>query len=249
MDDWFTRKLASCPAGSTNSTARDEWVQAQLSKVPAGWRILDAGSGEQRYRPFCLHLNYVSQDHEAYDGKGDGIGGHVPSWTYGKTDHVCDIISIPEPDKSFDVVLCTEVLEHVPDPVLAIEELARLVRPGGILIVTVPFCSFTHFAPYHFSTGLSRYWYEEHLGRLGFGEVVCEASGNYFEYVAQEIRRLGQVTHDYTGQKLPWFIKIISVILLRFLARLSQADKGSGDYACYGWHVRAFKATDSSLDG
>lgn len=242
LDDWYRRSLLECTTGSTNSSARDEWVGPQLKNLPEGWRLLDAGSGEQKYRPFCGHLEYVSQDHKAYDGHGDGVGGHVPSWTYGETDLVCDIAAIPEPDASFDAVLCTEVLEHVPDPVRALEELARLIKPGGTIILSVPFCSFTHFAPYHFSTGLSRYWYEQHLGRLGFVEVTCEANGNYFEYVAQEIRRLQQMATDYAGTALPAVIKIASIIMIRFLSKLSAKDKGSKEYASFGWHVRAVKS-------
>jgi len=99
----------------------------------------------------------------------------------------------------------------------------------------------THFAPYHFSTGLSRYWYEQHLARLGFEQVTCEANGNYFEYLAQEIRRLCQMANDYTGTELPWTIRVISVILIRFLFTLSKKDKGSHEYASFGWHVRAVK--------
>jgi SAM-dependent methyltransferase len=242
FNGWYRRNLVECPIGSTNSSARDAWVGSQLTRLPKGWRILDAGSGEQKYRPLCKHLKYVSQDHEAYDGHGDGVGGHVPSWTYGETNLVCDITEIPEPDASFDAVLCTEVLEHVPDPVCALEELARLLKPGGTVILSVPFCSFTHFAPYHFSTGLSRYWYEQHLGRLGFEQVTCEANGNYFEYLAQEIRRLEQMAKDYAGTELSWAIKFLSIMMLRFLSKLSAKDTGSWEYASFGWHVSAVKS-------
>ncbi len=241
FDDWNRRQLASIEAGCSNSTARDEWVAAQLKTIPPGARILDAGSGEQKYRPHCQHLDYVSQDHEAYDGKGDGVGGHVVSWTYGKTDLVCDIASIPEPDASFDAVLCTEVLEHVPDPVVVLTELARLLKPGGKMILSVPFCSFTHFAPYHFSTGLSRYWYQEHLKRLGFDQIDCVPNGNYFEYLAQEIRRLPQMASEYTSTKLSRRTLLASLTLLKVLQNLSNVDKGSAHYACFGWHVTAVK--------
>lgn len=241
FDDWNRRKLASIDAGGRNSAARDEWVGAQLRAIPTGARLLDAGSGEQKYRPFCDHLTYVSQDHVAYDGKGDGIGGHVVSWTYPKTDLVCDIASIPEPDASFDAILCTEVLEHVPDPVVVLTELTRLLKPGGKIILSVPFCSFTHFAPYHFSTGLSRYWYQEHLKRLGFGEISCAPNGNYFEYLAQEIRRLPQMASEYASTNLSKLAVLASLALLKVLGNLSARDKGSSQYACFGWHVTAVK--------
>jgi len=46
--------------------------------------------------------------------------------------------SIPVPDRTFEFVLCTEVLEHVPDHERAVDELARVTSPGGWLLITVP---------------------------------------------------------------------------------------------------------------
>lgn len=242
FDEWNKGKLAKNQSGSNNSLSRDEWVARQLSLIPAGWRLLDAGAGEQRYRKHCGHLRYVSQDHEAYDGHGDGVGGHVETWTYGNTDLVCDISQIPEPDCSFDAVLCTEVLEHVPDPALALAELARLTRPGGRVILSAPFGSFTHFAPYHFCTGLSRYWYEHHLAKLGFTDIVTLPNGNFFEFLAQEIRRLPQMAGEYSESALSKRAVLASLVLLEELATLSEKDRGSGFYACFGWHVTAEKS-------
>lgn len=232
--------------GTTNSSNRDQWVQAVLAEVVPKSRLLDAGSGEQKYRRFCSHLHYVSQDNAAYDGKGDGHGGHVEGWTYGATDYVCDIIDIPAPSDSFDVVLCTEVLEHLPDPVAAIGELTRVLRPGGLLLLTAPFCSFTHFSPYFFSTGFSRNWYSRHLGDLGFSCVEMTPNGNYFEYLAQEIRRLPQMSSSYSLAKESWRVRLAMLAILRFLQTCSSLDRGSSDYSCYGWHVKATKGLASS---
>ena len=49
-----------------------------------------------------------------------------------------DITALPFKDNSFDVVICSEVLEHIPDDAKAISELVRIVRPGKILAVSVP---------------------------------------------------------------------------------------------------------------
>ncbi len=49
-----------------------------------------------------------------------------------------DITALPFPDNSFDIVICSEVLEHIPDDATAMSELVRIVRPGKILAVSVP---------------------------------------------------------------------------------------------------------------
>ena len=158
------------------------WLQKALAEIPAGSRILDAGAGERQYEKFCSHLSYVAQDFGQYDGKGDGAGLQRGAWDQTSLDIVSDIVAIPEADESFDAVMCIEVFEHLPQPVEAIREFSRLLRRGGYLIITAPFCSLTHFAPYHFCTGFSRYFYEHHLALHGFDVVDLQANGNYFEY-------------------------------------------------------------------
>ena len=136
-------------AGTKNLTDRQLWVKNTLAKVSKGSRILDAGAGECQYKKYCTHLNYVSQDFNEYKGDGNGAGMQTGIWDTTSIDIVSDIISIPEPDQSFDAIFCTEVFEHIPDPILAIKEFHRLLKPGGKLIITAPFNSLTHFAPYH----------------------------------------------------------------------------------------------------
>lgn len=49
-----------------------------------------------------------------------------------------DALHLPFPDGAFDRVICSEVLEHIPDDVGAMRELARVLRPGGTMAITVP---------------------------------------------------------------------------------------------------------------
>jgi SAM-dependent methyltransferase len=51
-----------------------------------------------------------------------------------------DALRLPFPDATFDRVIASEVLEHIPDDVAAMAELARVLRPGGTMAVTVPRC-------------------------------------------------------------------------------------------------------------
>ena len=52
---------------------------------------------------------------------------------------LCKTNTITIPDNYFDIIFCTEVLEHTNNPFLAVEELYRIVKPGGIVAVTTPF--------------------------------------------------------------------------------------------------------------
>lgn len=227
--------------GTTNESTRVAWLEAVLKDVPADARILDAGAGRQRFRPLCAHLDYVSQDFAQYNGQGNGQGLQTGSFDQGQLDIVGDITDIPEPDQSFDAIMCTEVFEHLPDPLAALKEFSRLLKPDGNLIITAPFCSLTHYSPYHFYTGFSRYFYERHLPDCGFDIVDFQSNGNYFEYLGQEIRRLPSIAHRYAHQ-LPgrlerWAIRLV----LKSLERFSKRDKGSSELLCFGCHVRAVK--------
>ncbi len=227
--------------GTNNEANRATWLEATLRKVPAGARILDAGAGEQQYKPLCAHLVYVAQDFAQYDGQGDQTGLQMGAWDQSKLDIVCDITSIPELDASFDAVLCVEVLEHLSDPVAAIKEMSRLLRRGGQIILTAPFCSLTHFAPYHFYTGFNRYFYENTLSKHGFEILEMEENGNYFEYLAQEIRRLPSIASQYANDAPRrweyWALRVV----LDMLARFTTKDKNSAELLHFGYHVRALR--------
>jgi ubiquinone/menaquinone biosynthesis C-methylase UbiE len=229
--------------GKHNEPNREKWIERALSRVPAGSRLLDAGAGEGQFRKFCGHLKYVSQDFAQYDGAGDGAGLHTGKWDQSRLDIVSDITAIPEPDGSFDAILCTEVLEHIPDPLKALDEFARLLRPGGHLIITAPFCSLTHFAPYHFCTGFSRYFYRKHLPARGFEIDEIDENGNFFEFLAQETRRLRGLVARYTDQELTEAESNAIHTTLLALERFSAHDRGSSELLHFGCHVYARKAS------
>jgi ubiquinone/menaquinone biosynthesis C-methylase UbiE len=226
--------------GTTNESVRVQWIQETLKKIPAGSSLLDAGAGECQFRKFCDHLKYTSQDFAQYDGSGD-TGLQTGTWDNTKLDIVSDIVNIPRPDASFDAIMCTEVFEHIPDPQLAIREFSRLLKPGGYVLITAPFNSVTHFAPYHFATGLSRFFYEHHLAAHGFEILDLQMNGNFFEVVAQELQRVKYVSKRYSSKKISLLDKIFIHLPLITLQKLSRADKGSSELLCYGVHVFARK--------
>ena len=230
--------------GLSNEATREAWLRKVLSQLPAGASLLDAGAGESAYKKYCGHLRYVSQDLAKYDGTGE-VGLQMGSWDTSNIDIVSDITAIPVPDASFDAVLCTEVLEHVSDPVAALGELARVLKIGGTLIVTAPFCSMTHFAPYHYSTGFNTYFYEHHLHQRGFDIVELVENGNFFEYVAMMLRHVDVFARRYADEDCSKLERTAAQIVLRMLGRMSAKDKASRELLNFGIFVRAVKQRGS----
>lgn len=223
-----------------NPASRNAWVEKILKSLPSGIRILDAGAGEQQYRKFCSHLQYVSQDFCAYDGTGNGEGLQTNTWDTTSIDIVSDITDIPEKDESFDAILCTEVFEHILSPEAAIREFSRLCRGGGHLILTAPFCSYTHFAPYHYATGLSRYWYETILPKYGFEIQTIEADGNFCEFLAQAIWAFSKsYANIYSSYSISEEEMIDIEKVLHIVSRVNEVDKNSEELCCFGWFVFA----------
>ena len=227
--------------GRNNVATRQDWLIDKLKNIPSQHRILDAGAGELRNRALCAHLEYVSQDICQYEGTGDGHALQTGKWDTSKIDIVSDITQIPVPNASFDAVLCSEVFEHLADPVLALKEFARLLKPGGKMVLTAPFCSLTHFAPYHFATGFSRYWYEKHLSELGCEILEISPNGGWLDYTAQEIWRLPWIGKTYANRLLGWIALGLALPLLACMRLMAIKDTKSSELLTFGWHVVAQK--------
>jgi len=227
--------------GLANEANRIRWVSDTLKKIPNNSKLLDAGAGECQYKQYCSHLQYVSQDFARYDGKGNDIGLQTKKWDNTQIDIVSDITAIPVPDSSFDVVMCTEVLEHIINPNDTLRELDRVLKKGGYMIITAPFCSLTHFAPYHYATGFSRFFYEEFCKNNGYDIIELSPNGNYFHYLAQELRRLDVIFNQYSDKQLTNEAKSNIDSLLLTLNEAGKLETKSSELLCYGYHFFAVK--------
>jgi ubiquinone/menaquinone biosynthesis C-methylase UbiE len=213
--------------GLSNLSTRNHWIAAELFKLKG--RILDAGAGECQWKSYCSHLDYVSQDFNQYKGGGDGKGLQCKTWDISKIDIVSDITAIPESSQHFDVILCSEVLDHVPDPVEAVRELDRLLKPCGTMLLTESFCGLTNQSPYFYYTGLSINWYKYHLKDY---HLEITYNGSYYEWIAQEIHRMIS-----QGDILASF----GHILINQLEAAMQNKKNSHEILCFGLLVKAVK--------
>jgi SAM-dependent methyltransferase len=102
--------------------------------IGAGSSCLDVGCGDGRTAGVWL-----SQQARQYTGVDVSSRAVEMARSIG-LDAVCieDAAALPFPDSSFDVAVCLEVFEHLFDPQLAAGEIARVLRPGGVLLATVP---------------------------------------------------------------------------------------------------------------
>lgn len=104
-------------------------------KAKPGDRILDVGAGQSPYRQFMSDLRWTTADVDSSCNPDVLLEEGAP---------------LPFPDDSFNLVLCTQVLEHVAEPASLVLELKRVLRPGGFLLINVPFLYPRHGRPYDY---------------------------------------------------------------------------------------------------
>ncbi len=107
--------------------------------------LLDVGAGHQPYKKFFNKIKYEScdSDHVIKEIKYDILNA--------KHDFYCNINEqIPRKDKYYDIVLCSEVLEHVYNPENVIKEISRILKDDGVFIATIPQSTGEHMLPHNY---------------------------------------------------------------------------------------------------
>jgi SAM-dependent methyltransferase len=164
--------------------AKDLEIIEFIKAIPANENLLDIGAGEMPYKKYCEHINYTSQDFCEYDGKGDNKGIQTNTFDTEKIDIVSDILNIPVDDNSFANIICTEVLEHVMNPSDALNEMFRVLKPGGKLLITVPGTSLLHFSPYHYYTGFKTNYFYKSLSENRVSIDTIKRIGSIYSVLA-----------------------------------------------------------------
>jgi SAM-dependent methyltransferase len=160
------------------STLSTHWLLYRLAQTVrfAGGRLLDVGCGRKPYRalfgaPTHLGVDWPNSLHQL------------------SIDAAASAETLPFGASAFDTVLCTEVIEHLRHPAGAIEEMARVLKPGGHLILSAPFVHEIHEAPYDFyrftAIGLVRL-----VEDAGLAPVALLPRGGYLTVVADLIARI-----------------------------------------------------------
>ena len=150
------------------------------------------------------------------------------------------------PDASFDVVLCTEVLEHLHTPAKAIGEFHRVLRPGGLLVLTTRFIYPLHDVPgdyYRYTKyGLQHLLREWDVLELNDEATTVETLSVLYQRIGFQCDTLG-----FRPFKILWFLKARVTLLFRRLLTREYGDIGhrnaEKNILCSGYHVAAGKRT------
>jgi len=135
--------------------------------------ILDVGSGKSdRYSRLFKFNKYVRLDIDQVC----------------EPDIVADAQNIPLPDQSFDSIISTQGLEHMPNPSKAILEFYRLLRNNGCCLITVPFFNELHEEPHDYWR-FTKYSLEMMFKEAGFNIISIEPRGGFFAVIAQLFTR------------------------------------------------------------
>ena len=138
-------------------------------------RLLDAGAGRLAYRDM---LRRHCDAYESLDiAEGDGI------------DHVADLQDCGLPDDAYDTVVCSQVLHHLPEPHRALAEIARVLRPEGVAVITVPHLSWLHNEPHDYWR-FTCHGVRHLLREAGLEDVRIEPLGGWVCFLAYPVSTL-----------------------------------------------------------
>jgi len=141
-----------------------------------GARVLDAGAGEGSYREHFHAQRYCGLDL----GVGDG------AWDYSKLDVLGDLSLLPFRDGAFEATLNVVTLEHVREPARVVEELARVLAPGGRVLIVAPLEWEEHQQPHDYFR-YTRYGLRYLLERAGFRDIQVEPVGGFFRLLSRRL--------------------------------------------------------------
>jgi SAM-dependent methyltransferase len=167
------------------------FVEQVVDQTNPNSLILDAGAGESRHKTLVKNRKYIAID---------AAWGDL-NWNYSGLDVIGDLTKLPFDANTFDCILCIQVLEHVADPQMAINELFRALKQGGYLCLTAPQGWGVHQPPhdyFRFTNHALRFLFK----KSGFEIIQLIPICGYFGYIANRLTVLPKVLFWQIRNKL-----------------------------------------------
>lgn len=184
------------------------------------FRVLDAGAGTAPYADVFKHLTYETADYAGTEGKD-----------YSHIDYACDIVSIPVENECFDLVWCSQTLEHCRDPLAVLQEFYRVLRPGGEAWLTAPFYYEEHEKPWDFYR-FTRFAWQHFADVVGFDVIEIEPLEGYYATLAYSLRMAAKHLPNEMPARKKRFRR-----LAEELAELDLTDKRTDIGMCINYQV------------
>lgn len=201
-------------------------VDLIAEEAPINAFVLDAGAGDQRYKCLFSKQHYVAADFVQVDKK------------YATPDIICDLLSIPLPDCSVDVILCTWVLEHVRDPEGVLKEFRRILKDEGVVHITAPQNHREHEIPHDYLR-YTKYWFLYMQEKLSYNNVRVKNIGTCFHVLAHNIFLIPQNVTGYNpnivGRAFKHMLYVFALPVAYLMIKISFLDKRR-DFLL-GYHV------------
>ena len=137
-------------------------------------RLLDVGCGNKPYASLLQCAEHVGVDVASSPHRREQM------------DKIYDGQTLPFGSGEFDSILCTEVLEHCPDPQHVVREIQRVLRPGGQVLITVPMVFHHHEEPWDFQR-FTRYGMEQLAVQAGLKVIWIQPRGGIYSVALASI--------------------------------------------------------------
>ncbi|HSV10126.1 MAG TPA: class I SAM-dependent methyltransferase [Hanamia sp.] len=164
-------------------------------------KIMDFGCGSKPYKNLFNAIEYIGVDFENEGHPHDNE--QIDVYYNGK--------NLPFEDQYFDSVLCSEVVEHVFELTITLNEINRVMKTGGNILITCPFVWNEHEVPFDYAR-YTRFALKDILEKNGFEITHFAKSGNFITTITQL-----KVIYFYTAFGKQWYKHFIPRILFKFL--------------------------------
>jgi SAM-dependent methyltransferase len=207
-------------------------VQWAAMQALPGQIVLDAGAGEGRHKRYFHRGTYLGLDSMVGD----------PTWNYSKLDVCGSLESLPLRTASVDCVLCMVVLEHTRVPGQALKEFARVLKPGGTLMLVVPLLWEEHQAPHDYFR-FTRYGVRALFEPLPFKINLLNPIGGFFWLCARRcVNLLGFFQRGWRWLFFLFLAPLFGVLFPTILYLMDPLD--SSKHFTLGYQVRAVREKD-----
>ena len=207
-----------------------EYIEKKLQNVNKSALLFDIGAGTQPFAELLGHFNTYTVDFNPYKG----------------IDVVTDLNNpLPVRDSVVDIVVMSNLIEHIPEPLALLKESKRILKPGGTLILTVPFLIKIHQEPYDFFR-YTEFMLQRLFNHSGFQNIEITKIGNLLDIFPALSNATWKLLHktrnpdkyDLCNRGFNLALKVfkcIHLLIYGIMIKASGIDKHHVDEAGYPW--------------